>query len=55
VIEPVRSRCLGIRVSAPSQGEIMGVLRGVAHAEKLPLPETVGAKIAAQSCRNLRR
>ena len=55
VIEPVRSRCLGVRVPAPSQPEVMRVLRDVAAAEKVALPEQVAAKLAAQSQRNLRR
>ena len=56
VIEPVRSRCLGVRVAAPSPRDIMNVLRSVAEAERLPpLQEQVAAKIAAQSSRNLRR
>lgn len=55
VIEPVRSRCLGVRVPAPSQPEVMRVLRDVAAAEKVTLPEQVAAKLAAQSQRNLRR
>ena len=55
VIEPVRSRCLGVRVPAPSQPEIMSILRNVAAAEKIALPEQVSAKIAMQSLRNVRR
>lgn len=55
VIEPVRSRCLGVRVAAPTPVEIMGVLRKVAAAEGMALPEPVAAKISAQSGRNLRR
>jgi replication factor C subunit 3/5 len=55
VIEPVRSRCLGVRVPAPSQPEIMAILRNVAAAEKVALPEQVAAKIAMQSLRNVRR
>ena len=55
VIEPVRSRCLGIRVPAPSQPEVMAVLTAVARKEGFALPTPVAAKIAAQSGRNVRR
>jgi replication factor C subunit 3/5 len=55
VIEPVRSRCLGIRVAAPSQGEVMAVLTATAGKEGLTLPPGLAAKIAAQSGRNVRR
>jgi replication factor C subunit 3/5 len=55
VIEPVRSRCLGIRVPAPTQQEIMAVLSATCAREGLVLPLPVSAKIAALSGRNLRR
>ena len=55
VIEPVRSRCLGIRVGAPSQQEIITLLVGTAAKENLVLPIALAAKLAAQSGRNLRR
>lgn len=55
VIEPVRSRCLGIRVPAPTQQEVMGVLTATCAKEGLSLPLPVAARMAAQSGRNLRR
>jgi replication factor C subunit 3/5 len=55
VIEPVRSRCLGIRVGAPTQQEIITLLTATATKENLQLPMALAAKIAAQSGRNLRR
>ena len=55
VIEPVRSRCLGIRVPAPTQQDIMAVLTATCVKEGLSLPLPVSAKVAAQSGRNLRR
>lgn len=55
VIEPVRSRCLGIRVAAPSQSEIINLLTATATKENLTLPMALAAKIASQSGRNLRR
>lgn len=55
VIEPVRSRCLGIRVPAASQQDVMAVLATVAKKEGMALPPQLCAKIASQSNRNLRR
>ena len=55
VIEPVRSRCLGIRMPAPSQQDIMTILSSTCAKEGLVLPLPVAAKVAAQSGRNLRR
>lgn len=55
VIEPVRSRCLGIRVALPSQPEVMAVLASIAEKEKFTLPLAVAARIAAASGRNVRR
>jgi len=56
ILAPIRSRCLLVRVSAPSQVEIVSVLKDVAHAENLGkvAPEVL-EKIAAESKRNLRR
>lgn len=55
VIEPVRSRCLGIRVAAPSPEEIGKVLQKVASKESVTLPDQLARNIAAESSRNLRR
>jgi len=55
VIEPVRSRCLVIRVPAPSIQEIVQVLQSVARKEKLSLPSELASKIALLSERNLRK
>ena len=55
MIEPVRSRCLGLRVPAPSQQEIMAILAATCAKEGLTLPVPFAAKVAAQSGRNLRR
>ena len=46
MIEPLRSRCLCIRVAAPSLGEVQHVLALVAKRESLALPEELGARIA---------
>lgn len=55
VIDPVRSRCLGIRVAAPTEAEVCSVLQSVVAQERLVLPDKLAARIAASSRRNLRR
>jgi replication factor C subunit 3/5 len=55
VIEPVRSRCLALRIAAPTAPEIMKVLDQVARKEGIDLPKPFAAKIARASERNLRR
>uniref|UniRef100_A0A7S2XUU0 Replication factor C C-terminal domain-containing protein n=1 Tax=Fibrocapsa japonica TaxID=94617 RepID=A0A7S2XUU0_9STRA len=57
VIEPVRSRCLGIRVPAPSHEEICTVLNEVARKEHLGqnLPPALAQRLSMSSGRNLRR
>ena len=55
VIEPVRSRCLCIRVAAPSYPQIEQMLAHVAKKEGLQLPAPLSQRIAQISDRNLRR
>lgn len=55
LIAPLRSRCLGIRVAAPSIDEITRVLGKVAQKESLELPEALAVNIARESNRNLRK
>lgn len=55
VIEPVRSRCLGMRISAPSNEDICQVLHYVAKKEKVTLHEELALNIARESNRNLRK
>lgn len=55
VIDPVRSRCLGIRVAAPSNAQMLTVLQKVAKAERINLPLELATKISTSSKRNLRR
>lgn len=52
---PLKSRCLSLRVAAPSEKEIVGVLTRVAAKEKLQLPVGLAEAIVQQSGRNLRR
>lgn len=55
VLEPVRSRCLCIRVPAPSEPEVMDVLMQVSNKEELALPEQLAARIVAMSGRDVRK
>ncbi|CAJ1940430.1 unnamed protein product [Cylindrotheca closterium] len=55
LIAPLRSRCLGIRVPAPSITEIVGVLNAVAQKENLTLSDAFAEKLAKESNRNLRK
>lgn len=55
VIDPLRSRCLAIRVAAPSHTEVVDVLNHVAKSEGVSLPPELAKRIAVQSERNLRK
>ena len=55
VIEPVRSRCLCVRVAAPSRDTVRAQLAKVAAAEGLVLPEPLAERIAGGCDRNMRR
>ncbi|XP_022659725.1 replication factor C subunit 3-like isoform X2 [Varroa jacobsoni] len=54
VIPAIRSRCLGLRVPAPTAHEIVGILQGISKRENLSLPEELAKRIAAESYGNLR-
>ena len=54
LIMPIRSRCINIRVPAPSKIEIADVLFSIAKSENLTLPEEVVERIVESSRRNLR-
>eukprot|EP01112_Ceratiomyxa_fruticulosa_P020185 TRINITY_DN6810_c0_g1_i1.p1 TRINITY_DN6810_c0_g1~~TRINITY_DN6810_c0_g1_i1.p1 ORF type:complete len:400 (+),score=86.63 TRINITY_DN6810_c0_g1_i1:142-1200(+) len=55
VIDPVKSRCLPIRVPAPRQEEIMKILSNISKKEGITLPDEFSARIAEASDGNLRR
>ncbi|XP_055913459.1 replication factor C subunit 3 [Eupeodes corollae] len=55
VIPAIRSRCLGIRVSAPSQDVIVGILQSTCKKEGLNIPIELAHRIGEKSERNLRR
>ena len=46
VIEPVRSRCLCIRVAAPTQEATMQMLKHVASKENAVLPDEFALRVA---------
>lgn len=54
-MDPVRSRCLCVRVAAPSYEAVQAQLQHVAKKEALTLPPPFAARLAAASQRNLRR
>lgn len=55
VIDAVRSRCLQIRVAAPTEGDICTSLQKIAASEGFDLPENLALHIARKSKRNLRQ
>jgi len=55
VIPAIRSRCLAVRVAAPSLQEVATVITGVAKKEGCNLPPQLATRIAERSSRNLRR
>lgn len=55
VMDAVRSRCLGIRIPAPSVDDICTSLKYVAGKEKVTLQDELCVEIARASMRNARR
>ncbi|KAF9900518.1 Replication factor C (RF-C) subunit, partial [Lobosporangium transversale] len=56
IIAPIQSRCLLVRVGAPTTQEICKVLHKVVKKEHCgPLPESFALRLAEDSGRNLRR
>ncbi|BAU01826.1 replication factor C subunit 3 [Vigna umbellata] len=55
VTEAIRSRCLNVRINAPSEEQILEVLELIGRKEELQLPAGFAARIAEKSNRNLRR
>jgi replication factor C subunit 3/5 len=54
-MDPLRSRCLCVRVPGPSYAAIQEQLALVARKESFSLPPAVGSRLALVSQRNLRR
>lgn len=55
VIQPLRSRCLGIRVPSPSGEDVKRVLQFVADREGITVPDELADKFVQTSGRNMRR
>ena len=55
VIDPIRSRCVGIRVGAPTTEQITQILKSVCAKEAIRECDELLYRIADQSDRNLRR
>ncbi|XP_029045441.1 replication factor C subunit 3 [Osmia bicornis bicornis] len=55
VLPAIRSRCLGIRVPAPTVSDIRNILYLICKREGLTLPNELATRVAEASGRNLRR
>ena len=55
LIEPLRSRCLSIRIPAPNHKEIMNSIKYVCNKEKVSISDDYAKEISLKSDRNLRR
>ena len=55
VIPAIQSRCLLVRIPAPTHDEIITVLQAIAKKENCPLPVDLAQRVAEKSNRNLRR
>mmetsp|Transcript_19393 Transcript_19393/g.54011 ORF Transcript_19393/g.54011 Transcript_19393/m.54011 type:complete len:357 (-) Transcript_19393:286-1356(-) len=55
VLDPVRSRCICVRVPAPTDEQMAQLLKHVAHSEKLTVPSPFASRLVVQSDRNMRR
>jgi len=55
IIAPIRSRCLLVRVAAPTHKEICDVLEEVGKKENFTVINELNLRIAEESGRNLRR
>ncbi|EPB72728.1 hypothetical protein ANCCEY_08179 [Ancylostoma ceylanicum] len=55
IIEPLRSRCMVVRVAAPTDEEIKDVCLSVAEKVRLTVPDPVLEQIVTKSRGNLRR
>lgn len=55
ILPAIKSRCLEIRVPAPTISEIKSILHCISKKEGLQLPEKLATNVANASGRNLRR
>lgn len=55
VIPAIRSRCLNVRVPAPTEDQVAAIVQGVARKEGAGgMPDALARRIAKKSGRNLR-
>ena len=55
IIDPVRSRCLGIRIPAPGESELANLLISTARKEGVTCPPALADKVSLACDRNVRR
>lgn len=55
VIEPLRSRCLSIRIAAPSHQQIVDIIKDISNKERITINDQFAKQIALKSNRNLRK
>ena len=55
VMEPLQSRCLPIRIPAPSTNQICDGLKMIAHKEHIVLQNDAATQLSVESNRNMRR
>lgn len=55
VIQPLKSRCLQVRVPAPKEVVLADLLKKIATKEGFELPPQIATSIAHNSRRNIRR
>ncbi|MFH4973950.1 hypothetical protein AB6A40_000659 [Gnathostoma spinigerum] len=55
IIDPLRSRCLAIRVAAPSNEDLANVLKHVCTRQQLKLPDDLAQKILQKAGGNTRK
>lgn len=55
IIAPIRSRCLLVRVAAPTDAEMTTVLNHVAKKERFSLPESASSQVTQACDGNLRK
>lgn len=55
VLPAIRSRCLGIRVPAPTVSQIKTILLSISKKEGFLLPDELAVRVSETSERNLRR
>ncbi|VDO53657.1 unnamed protein product [Onchocerca flexuosa] len=55
IIDPLRSRCLAVRVAAPSNDDVAKAVRLVCKQENVSIPESVIATVVQKANGNMRR